>query len=104
MAARLTEVVGSPYDLDGRQVVVGVSIGIALAPADGDTPDIVMKNADLALYRAKANGGGGYCFFEVAMDARLQARRELELELRKAVINGEFEVYYQPIIDVKTGQ
>ncbi len=104
VAARLTEVVGSPYDLDGRQVVVGVSIGIALAPADGDTPDIVMKNADLALYRAKANGGGGYCFFEVAMDARLQARRELELELRKAVINGEFEVYYQPIIDVKTGQ
>jgi diguanylate cyclase (GGDEF)-like protein len=104
LATRLIEVVGAPYDLDDRQVVVGVSVGIAIAPADGGTPDIVMKNTDLALYRAKANGGGGYCFFEVAMDARMQARRALELDLRKAVAKGEFEVYYQPVVDVKTGQ
>ena len=63
-----------------------------------------MKNADLALYRAKADGGGAYRFFELEMDARMQARRALELDLRKAVVNGEFEVYYQPIVDVKTGR
>ncbi len=63
-----------------------------------------MKNADLALYRAKADGGGLYRFFELEMDARMQARRALELDLRKAIVNGEFELYYQPIIDVKTGQ
>ena len=61
-----------------------------------------MKNADLALYRAKADGGGAYRFFEVEMDARMQARRVLELDLRKAIVNGEFELYYQPIIDVRS--
>jgi len=104
LAARLIEVVGAPYDLDGHQVVVGVSVGIAIAPADGKQPDALMKNADLALYRAKADGGGIYRFFEVDMDARMQARRLLELDLRKAIVNHEFELYYQPIIDLKTGQ
>lgn len=104
LAQRLIEVVGAPYDLDGHQVVVGASVGIAMAPNDSEVPDVLMKNADLALYRAKADGGGVYRFFEVAMDARMQARRALELDLRKAVVNGEFELYYQPIIDVKTGQ
>jgi EAL domain-containing protein (putative c-di-GMP-specific phosphodiesterase class I) len=63
-----------------------------------------MRDADLALYRAKADGGGVYRFFELEMDARMQARRELELDLRKAIVNKEFELYYQPIIDVKSGQ
>ncbi len=104
LAARLIEVVGAPYDLDGHQVVVGVSVGIAVAPADGKQPDALMKNADLALYRAKADGGGIYRFFEADMDARMQARRLLELDLRKAIVNKEFEVYYQPIVDLKTGR
>jgi diguanylate cyclase (GGDEF)-like protein len=104
LAARLIEVVGAPYDIDGHQVVVGASVGIAIAPNDSDVPDVLMKNADLALYRAKADGGGIYRFFEVAMDARMQARRALELDLRKALVNGEFEIFYQPIVDVKTGQ
>ena len=104
LASRLIEVLGAPYDLDGRQVVVGVSVGIALAPGDSDEPDILMKNADLALYRAKADGGGVYRFFEVEMDARMQARRLLELDLRKAIVNGEFELFYQPIVAVKTGE
>ena len=104
LAARLIEVVGAPYDIDGHQVVVGVSVGIAIAPSDSDVPDVLMKNADLALYRAKADGGGVYRFFEVEMDARMQARRALELDLRKAIVNGEFELYYQPIVDVKSGQ
>jgi diguanylate cyclase (GGDEF)-like protein len=104
LATRLIEVVGAPYDLDGHQVNVGASIGIAIAPTDGDKPDVLMKSADLALYRAKADGGGDYRFFEVEMDARMQARRALELDLRKAIVNSEFELYYQPIVDVKGGQ
>jgi diguanylate cyclase (GGDEF)-like protein/PAS domain S-box-containing protein len=104
LAMRLIEVIGAPYDLDGHQMIVGASVGIAIAPNDSDEPDVLMKNADLALYRAKADGGGVYRFFEVEMDARMQARRALELDLRKAIVNGEFELYYQPIIDVKTGQ
>jgi diguanylate cyclase (GGDEF)-like protein len=104
LATRLIEVVGAPYDLNDHQVVVGVSVGIAVAPADGKQPDALMKNADLALYRAKADGGGIYRFFEADMDARMQARRLLELDLRKAIVNKEFELYYQPIIDVGTGQ
>jgi diguanylate cyclase (GGDEF)-like protein/PAS domain S-box-containing protein len=104
LAQRLIEVVGAPYDLDGHQVVVGTSVGIAIAPADSDQPDILMKKADLALYRAKADGGGVYRFFEIEMDARMEARRLLELDLRKAIAVGEFELYYQPIIDVKSGR
>ncbi len=83
-------------------MIIGVSVGIAVAPSDGDKSDQLMKSADLALYRAKADGGGVYRFFELAMDARMQARRALELDLRKAIVNGEFELYYQPIVDVKT--
>jgi diguanylate cyclase (GGDEF)-like protein len=101
-AARLIEVVEAPYELDGHQVVVGASIGIAVAPGDGGKPDALMKSADMALSRAKADGGGVYRFFELEMDARMQARRALELDLRKAIVNGEFELYYQPIVDVKT--
>ena len=104
LAARLIEVVGAPYDIEGHQVVVGASIGIAIAPADGATPDTLMKNADLALYRAKADGGGKFRFFETEMDARMQVRRTLELELRKAILKGEFELHYQPIVEVKTGR
>jgi EAL domain-containing protein (putative c-di-GMP-specific phosphodiesterase class I) len=63
-----------------------------------------MKNADLALYRCKAEGGGTYRFFELQMDARMQARRTLELDLRRALANGEFELYYQPVINLKTGR
>lgn len=102
LASRLIEVVGAPYDIEDHQVVIGLSVGIAMAPGDGTEPDLLMKEADLALYRAKADGGSAYRFFEIGMDARMQARRVLELELRKAVLKGEFELEYQPIIDVKT--
>jgi diguanylate cyclase (GGDEF)-like protein len=102
LAARLIEAVGAPYDIDGHQMVVGTSVGIAIAPGDGDEPDVLMKNADLALYRAKADGGGVYRFFELEMDARMQVRRSLEVDLRKAILNDEFELYYQPIVDTLT--
>jgi predicted signal transduction protein with EAL and GGDEF domain len=81
-----------------------LSIGIAVAPIDGIDPDQLLKNADMALYRAKADGRGVYRFFEPAMDARMQARRTLELDLRRAISNGEFELYYQPLLETKTNQ
>jgi diguanylate cyclase (GGDEF)-like protein len=104
LATRVIDVVGAPYEIDGHQVIVGASVGIAIAPADGGKSDVLMKNADLALYRAKADGGGVYRFFQIEMDARMQARRVLELDLRNAIVNGEFELYYQPINDVKTNR
>ena len=103
LATRLIEAVSGPYQLDGHQIVVGTSIGIAIAPEDGTDPDQLMKRADLALYRSKADGGSVYRFFEEQMDARMQERRALELDIRKAVVNDEFTLNYQPIVNLKTG-
>ncbi|MBR0826046.1 EAL domain-containing protein [Bradyrhizobium manausense] len=100
LAGRLVEVISAPYDIADHQIVIGVSIGISLFPQDGDNPNELLKNADLALYRAKADGRGTYRFFETGMDARAQARRLLEMDLRAAVQRNEFAVYYQPIRDV----
>ena len=102
LASRLIDVIGAPYELDGKQVTVDLSIGIALAPDDGLDPEQLLKNADMALYRAKADGHGLYRFFEPDMDARMQARRKLEIDLRQAIANGEFELFYQPLVDMKT--
>jgi len=105
LAARLIEVVGAPYRIGSHQVVVGVSAGVALAPLDGDRPETLMKNADLALCRAKAEGGGSlYRFYQRDLDERLEVRRSLELDLRKAIANREFALEYQPIIDLKSGR
>ncbi|HEX5779599.1 MAG TPA: EAL domain-containing protein [Xanthobacteraceae bacterium] len=97
------EAVRAPYELGGHQVVADVSIGIAIAPGDGTEPDELLKNADLALYGAKAEGRGTYRFFELDMDARMKERRTLELDLRKAITEGEFELYYQPIRNIAEG-
>ena len=102
LASRLIEVIGAPYEIGGRQVMIELSIGIALAPNDGLDPEQLLKNADLALYRAKADGRGLYRFFEPEMDARMQARRALEIDLRKAIANSEFELFYQPLVDMRT--
>lgn len=92
--------IAHPYDLDGRQAVIGTSIGIALAPADGTDSDTLMKRADLALYRAKADGRGVHRFFETGMDSELLERRMAEEDLRRAVETGGLELLYQPIIAV----
>jgi diguanylate cyclase (GGDEF)-like protein len=102
LASRLIEVIGAPYELAGDQVTVELSIGIALAPGDGLDPEQLLKNADMALYRAKSDGHGLYRFFEPEMDARMQARRRLEIDLRNAIANSEFELFYQPVVDMQT--
>ena len=104
LASRLIEVVGAPYIIQGHQLIIGTSVGISVAPDDATDPDRLLKNADMALYRAKADGRGTYRFFEAGMDARAQARRLLELDLRAALSRGEFEVYYQPIHDLEVDQ
>jgi diguanylate cyclase (GGDEF)-like protein/PAS domain S-box-containing protein len=101
LASRLIEAISAPYDIQGYQITIGVSIGISVTPSDGRDPDELLKNADLALYRAKADGKGVFHFFEVGMDARAQARRLLEVDLRGALVRSEFVVYYQPIRDLK---
>ncbi|MFI5013732.1 MAG: PAS-domain containing protein [Hyphomicrobiales bacterium] len=100
LAGRVIESVSAPYMIGDHQVVVGTSVGIAIAPGDGTSADQLLKNADLALYRAKSDGRSIYRFFEPAMDAKMQARRVLELDLRKAVANEEFELFYQPLISL----
>ena len=100
LARRIRDVVSAPYALTHHSVTVGVSIGIALSPGDGLEPDRLMQCADVALYRAKGDGRGVFRFFEAEMDARLQARRALELDLRAAVEAEAFELHYQPIYDL----
>jgi diguanylate cyclase (GGDEF)-like protein/PAS domain S-box-containing protein len=100
LAVHIIESISKPFDVLGHQVVIGTSLGIAIAPADGTEPDQLLRNADMALYRAKGEGRGTYHFFQPEMDAQMQARRSLELDLRKALSAGEFELYYQPLIDL----
>jgi diguanylate cyclase (GGDEF)-like protein/PAS domain S-box-containing protein len=104
LAERLVAIVGAPYVIRGHQLNIGASIGIAFAPTDGEDPDQLLKNADMALYRAKEDGRGTYRFFEPGMDARAQARRLLEIDLRAALTRDEFEIHYQPIHDLRTDQ
>ncbi|MDO9713381.1 bifunctional diguanylate cyclase/phosphodiesterase [Paracraurococcus lichenis] len=103
-ARRLVEALAAPFDLEGNQVVIGTSIGIAVAPTDGLDADALLKNADMALYRAKAEGRGRWSFFEPEMEARLQLRRGLEIDLRRALTAGEFELHYQPIVTIASRQ
>ena len=102
LAARIVDTIGAPFDLDGHQVAIGVSIGIALAPTDATDTLQLHRAADLALYRAKTDGRGAYRFFEPTMDQRVLARRALELDLHKALANEEFVLHYQPIINLAT--
>jgi diguanylate cyclase (GGDEF)-like protein/PAS domain S-box-containing protein len=102
LAARLIAALSANYDIQHHEVVIGASIGIALAPSDGKAADILLRNADMALYRAKADGRGTSHFFEAEMDRRIQARRVLELDLRKAFANNEFDLHYQPLVNLHT--
>src|SRR3954451_226758 len=100
LARRIVEQLTVPFGLGEHQAVVGASIGIALAPKDGSTPEQLLHNADLALYRAKSDGRGVRRFFEPSMDEEVQSRRALERDLRNGLTAGEFELHYQPIVKV----
>ncbi|WP_407167226.1 EAL domain-containing protein [Bradyrhizobium sp. ORS 111] len=100
LARRIVECVGAPYELSGHRVVVGCSVGMSVSPNDGTTGEKLLKNADVALYRAKMEGRGTWRFFEPAMDASLQRRRALELDLREAMVRDEFALFYQPLYDL----
>jgi predicted signal transduction protein with EAL and GGDEF domain len=95
------EALAAPFLLDGHQVTAGCSIGIALGPTDGADADRLLKSADTAAYRAKSDGRGVYRFYESGMDERLQARRATEIALRAALSQGQFELFYQPLVHVR---
>jgi diguanylate cyclase (GGDEF)-like protein len=101
-ARRLVDAMSEPFDLEGRLVYLGVSVGVSVCPGDGVDVDALLKNADMAMYRSKSEGRNTYRFFEFAMDARIQERRTLEMNLRRALANEEFELYYQPQVDAQT--
>ncbi|MCA1400246.1 MULTISPECIES: putative bifunctional diguanylate cyclase/phosphodiesterase [Bradyrhizobium] len=103
LARRIVDRLSERYKIDNHLVEIGASVGIAMT-APGVGADTLLKNADMALYRAKADGRGTFCFFRDEMAQTVEARRILELDLRKALANEEFELFYQPLINLKSGK
>jgi diguanylate cyclase (GGDEF)-like protein len=103
LARRIVDRLSERYKIDNHLVEIGASVGIAMT-APGVSADTLLKNADMALYRAKADGRGTFCFFRDEMAQTVEARRILELDLRKALANEEFELFYQPLINLKSGK
>jgi len=101
LAARVIESISESFEVHGHQVMIGTSIGIAVAPTDGNEPDNCCATPTWRFMRQE-RGRGAYHFFQPEMDAQMQARRSLELDLRKALLAGEFELHYQPLIDLKS--
>eukprot|EP01037_Dinobryon_pediforme_P006195 gene6195-6262_t len=102
LARRIVEAINGDYEINGQQIVIGVSVGVAIAPVKGATADTLMRNADIALYRAKAEGRGAFRLFKAGMEQAIQARRQLELDLHHALSNHEFELNYQPLVNLRT--
>jgi len=103
LARRICDIIKRPFDIDGQEVVVGASIGISIAPADGVEPHLLLKNAGMALYDAKRHASGSFRFFETGMDSDLNSRRKMDIDLRKALELGQFELHYQPLQNLETG-
>ncbi|MGQ3026608.1 MAG: putative bifunctional diguanylate cyclase/phosphodiesterase, partial [Sphingopyxis sp.] len=103
LSDRIIDTVRQPFDIDGHQVFIGVTIGIAIAPRDGDTRTELCRKADIALYHAKTSGRSRYAMFGAEMGAILQARRDIERDLRAALAgNDQLEVHYQPLFNAAT--
>ena len=99
LAGRIVERLCEPFEFEGHTIVIGASVGISLSDQDGCNGEQLLKRSDLALYNAKEESRGTYRFFEQGMDSRLSARRQLEADLRIAISEGQFELYYQPLLD-----
>jgi len=104
LAQRLAKSIAEPFEIDGHRIDIGASIGIAVAPVDGLDANELMKKADMALYVAKNDGGGSHRFFASEMEDAVQARRALELDLREALGSQQFQLNYQPLVDLRTGR
>jgi diguanylate cyclase (GGDEF)-like protein/PAS domain S-box-containing protein len=104
LSRRLLDAVGDPFLFDGQSVVIGASIGISMAPGDGEDSERLLKSAAMALSRAKKDSRGTFSFFEAGMDARAQSRRKIETDLRDAIQNDVLRPYYQPLIDIASGR
>jgi diguanylate cyclase (GGDEF)-like protein len=104
LAQRIVDHLSERYKIDNHLVEIGASVGIAMTSPAGISADTLLKNADMALYRAKADGRGTYCFFRDEMAQTVEARRILELDLRRALANEEFELFYQPLVNLKSGR
>jgi diguanylate cyclase (GGDEF)-like protein/PAS domain S-box-containing protein len=102
LSKRIRDSIIKPYQIDGHQIVTDISIGISVAPIDALDAEMLMRNADMALYGAKADGRGTYRFFEPEMNTRMKARRELEMDLRNALAGRKFELHYQPLVNLET--
>src|SRR5581483_10181972 len=101
LAREILETMAQPLTIDGNEFAPSTSIGIASAPQDGEESGTLLRNADLALYRAKEAGRGTFAFFEESLNERAQQRRQLESDLRLALERGEFELFYQPLFDLE---
>ncbi|MGA8967646.1 MAG: EAL domain-containing protein [Pseudolabrys sp.] len=104
LSKRIRDSVIKPYQVEGHQIVTDISIGISVAPMDAVESDELLRNADMALYDAKADGRGTFRFFEPEMNTRMKVRRELEMDLRKALATEQFELYYQPLVVLETNE
>ncbi|TBW36121.1 EAL domain-containing protein [Siculibacillus lacustris] len=100
LAERIIRTVAATRSIDGQMLAVGASVGIVVTSGAGKTPEELLRNADLAMYKAKADGRGIYRVFDPAMDAMVQERRQLEVEMLTAFVQGQFRVYYQPLISL----
>ena len=104
LAERLVKVLEDPFEIDGHRIDIGASIGVAMAPLDGIDADQLLKKADMALYAAKSGGGGDHRFFAAEMEAAAQERRALELDLREAIAAEQFDLHFQPLVDLRSGR
>lgn len=103
IASRILDAINAPYDVSGHKLTIGTSIGIALSDNQQIDGEALLSRADLALYRAKADGRGTFCMFEYEMDTQARRRHEMEQDLRSALELGEFELNYQPLMNLETG-
>ncbi|MCX7284260.1 MAG: EAL domain-containing protein [Novosphingobium sp.] len=100
LARSLEATLNREMTIDGRSLLVSASVGIAIGPSDADTSDALLKSADLALYRAKSEGKGAYHFFEPELDAEASRRRRMEIDMRRAIRDGDFELHFQPLFSI----